>query len=76
MKQWYGVVETVGGILKLLLVIGGSLAMYVLHGKGMCDRTRYTCICLTSEIAKISSNLDGGFFQNDTRRMTTQPPTW
>jgi len=35
MKQWYGVVETIGGILKLLLVIGGSIAMYVLSTNGM-----------------------------------------
>ena len=36
MKQWYGVVETIGGILKLLLVIGGAIAMYVLSTNGMC----------------------------------------
>jgi len=35
-EKWYGWVETVGGFLKVCLVLGTSLLLYVIAGEGEC----------------------------------------
>ena len=34
-RQYYGIVETIGGFLKCLLVLGVSILLYIIANKGM-----------------------------------------
>jgi hypothetical protein len=34
--KWYGLVETVGGALKCCLILGASILLYTIAGKGIC----------------------------------------
>ena len=35
--QWFGWLESVGGFLKVCLVLGSAILMYVIAGKGWCS---------------------------------------